>query len=513
MVAPAVKQDSNFTNLSFAFETAPGIVDGSVVWHPLEPNSYKDFGSNVKTVARQPINASRQLKKGVVVDQDSFSGFVQDLTADNLEQIGQCFLYANLITKDELPVTDVNGTTNAYAQASGGNYVAGDIIGAKGFTDAANNGHKFVTGTPSTTVPVTDTGLVTAAGQTGIISRVGFRFATAGASIDVSGTYPKLVCASAARIFTAMGLRPGEFIFIGGDPTAERFANANNNGYARIRSISATYLEFDKTQDVMTTDAGTGKTISIFFGRVLVNQNNQALIVKKPVQFERTLGASDTDAPSQIQAQYIVNSLADQMKFDFKTADIARMEFDFKASTEEDRDGVTGLKPGTRPAVTDTDAFNTTSDVAIMKMAKVTPGTSCPEPLFAFLTDLSINVNNNLKANKAIKYLGSFDMTPGFFQVTAEVTAYFTDIASLSAIRDNDSITLETHLMKFNRGISVDLPLVTLNKNMLDVKLNEAVMLPLGSDAATAKSIDASLDYTMMVIFWDYLPDLANPNN
>jgi hypothetical protein len=42
-----------------------------------------------------------------------------------------------------------------------------------------------------------------------------------------------------------------------------------------------------------------------------------------------------------------------------------------------------------------------------------------------------------------------------------------------------------------------------------EIKINEPVMIPLSSDAATAKSIDADLDYTMLMVFWDYLPDLA----
>jgi hypothetical protein len=55
----------------------------------------------------------------------------------------------------------------------------------------------------------------------------------------------------------------------------------------------------------------------------------------------------------------------------------------------------------------------------------------------------------------------------------------------------------------------MDLPLVTLGKALADVKLNEAIMIPLQSDAATAKIIDPSLDYTMLWVFWDYLPTLA----
>jgi hypothetical protein len=118
-------------------------------------------------------------------------------------------------------------------------------------------------------------------------------------------------------------------------------------------------------------------------------------------------------------------------------------------------------------------------------------------------------VKNNLKQNKAISVLGAFDSTPGFFQVSGSVTAYFTDVAEMQAVRDNESITLETHMVKFNKGITIDLPLLVMSKARADVKLNEPIMIPLDTDAATAKAIDPDLDYTMLWVFWDYLPDLA----
>src|ERR1035437_2667446 len=192
------KQDSNFTGLSYAVEISPGVVDGTVTWYPLEPNSYKTFGGDVKTKQRMPINASRQLKKGVVVDLDAQGGFVQDLTADNFQDTAQCFLYANLRKKSELAVSTVSGSLNAYAPAAGGEaYLYGDLLFAKNFPIAANNGLKFVVGdSADNKVYVDDTALEN--DTTGIISRVGYEFGAGDLTVDVSGTYPKLVVASVA---------------------------------------------------------------------------------------------------------------------------------------------------------------------------------------------------------------------------------------------------------------------------------------------------------------------------
>jgi hypothetical protein len=632
-MAVVSKQDSNRTELRYAVEISPATVDGTVTWYALEPNSYKGFGGEVKTKARMPINASRQYKKGVVVDLDAAAEFEQDLTYSNFQDLSQTFFCAALRTKSELDVATVDGSGNDYEPTTGGTgYTPGDLLFAKGFDAAANNGLKVVTGQPvAASVPVTDTGLVAGATQTGIISRVGYQFGSGLVEIDVSGDFPILtsvasqvaasgtldctastigdgdtvtiagqvytfesgginvagevlvgasdsdsldnliaaingaagagttygtgtptnayVSAAAgagdtvtltalvagaqgnsitttttiaaatlgatlssgagAREFDSFGLIPGEFVFVGGDQTAEQFATAVCNGFCRVREVTATEITFDKTQAVMTADNGSGKTIRIFFGRVVKNESDADLIITRSIQLERTLGAPDDSLPTEIQAEYLTRALGDKVKFDVKTADIVTTNMEFVCNTNELRSGATGVKTGTRATLVDTDAFNSTSDVAFTKMAIVTDADSCPDPLFAYFTDFSIMLNNNISQNKAVSVLGTFDSTLGFFQVQAELTAYFTDIASIQAVKDNESVTIETHFVKFNKGVSIDLPLTVMSQAEAEIKINEPVMIPLSSDAATAKSIDADLDYTMLMVFWDYLPDLA----
>ena len=69
MACPSFKIDSNDTGLRFAVEkclrelpstanTPPDPMDP--IWYALEPNSYGDMGANITTVARNPINPSRQ---------------------------------------------------------------------------------------------------------------------------------------------------------------------------------------------------------------------------------------------------------------------------------------------------------------------------------------------------------------------------------------------------------------------------------------------------------------------
>lgn len=506
----ANKQDSNITGLSYAEETSLGTLPGSPIWYPLEPNSYNDFGGNLSTIARNPINSSRQRKKGVVTDLDASGGFNSDLTQTNIQDILQGVFFADLRTKDELAVATVDGTNDEFEPASGGDgYAAGDLLFAKGFDASANNGLHLVTGTPGASLVEVTSDLVAGVTQTGIISRVGFQFGTAEVTITNSGSaYPVLTRVGGTKNLTDFGLVPGEWVFVGGDLTAEKFATAANNGFARVKSVTATVITFDKTDTTMVTDAGTGKTIRLFFGRVLKNELGTD-IVRRSYQLERTLGASDLAQPTQIQSEYLTGAVANELTLNLSTADKATFDLSFVGTDFEQRTGVTGVKTGTRTDLTESDAFNTSSDVTRINMSVLSTTLAAPTPLFAFLTEMTITVNNNVTPNKAIGVLGAFDVTAGTFEVGGSVTAYFADVAGVTAVRENSDITFDIHIVKANSGISVDIPLITLGDGRPNVEQDQPITLPLTMAAATGAKWDANMDHTLLMVFFDYLPDAA----
>lgn len=154
--------------------------------------------------------------------------------------------------------------------------------------------------------------------------------------------------------------------------------------------------------------------------------------------------------------------------------------------------------------------FNTSSDIKRIKMSVIDPVNAAPTPLFGFVTELSLTLNNNLEPNKALGVLGSFDVTEGTFQVDASATAYFSDVAALAAVRNNADVTLDAHLVANNAGISIDIPMIGLGDGRPEVEQDTAIMIPLSSEAGTGAKYDANMDHTLLMVFYDYLPNVAD---
>lgn len=510
------KIDSNITALRYAEEDSLKVLPVTPIWVPLEPNSYKDFGGNIATMARNPISGDRQRKKGVTSDLDAAGGFNNDLTQTNLQDILQGFMFADFIRKGEETVTAVDpDSTNPdeYEVASTSGFLVGSLIFGSGFTNAANNGLDVVTAiTADTSVEVLTGDLVAEASPPADakIVNVGYQFGSATVNVDITtGDLPRLTRISGSFDFTTLGLVPGEWIFVGGDGASQSFVTSANNGFKRIRSITSTYIELDKSVLTMSNETGTGLTIRIFTGRVLKNQTGTN-IIRRTYQLERTLGASDDAQPTQIQSEYITGAVADELVFNINTADKITCDLGFKACDHEIRSGATGVKSGTRPALAETDAFNSSSDFQRIKLSTVSATAEAPDPLFAFVTEMKLTVNNNVSPNKAIGTLGAFDLTAGTFAVSGNITAYFSDAAAISSVRNNADVTLDMILVKNNTGVVIDLPLLTLSDGRAKVEQDQPITLPLSHEAASGGSISADLDHTLLMVFFDCLPNLAD---
>lgn len=509
-MAAVQKINSNVVETSYAEELTIKTLPGTPVWKPLDVNTFSDFGGSISKVSRMPFRTDRQNRKGSTVDLDAAGSLNHDLVQLGLQDLLQGFFFADLRVKAEVggssEITGVTTGPNTYTAAAGLDvYEIGDLVFATGFTDSANNGLKEVSTVTATVLTVEETLVAETPGSGAKLVAVGFQFAAGDLEVDMTGSLPQLT--TTTKDLRDLGLVPGEFIYVGGDISAEQFATSGM-GFMRVRSIAQNAIVVDKSQADMSTDDGATKTIRVFVPRVLKNETGTD-IVRRTYNIERQLGAPDDSQPSQIQSEYLIGAVPNEVTFNIPTADKAMLDMAFVAMDHETRTGAVGVKSGTRATQTEESAFNTSSNVPLINLAIVSDTDENPTPLFTFAEEMSIVINNNVSPDKAIGVLGGFDATHGNFVVTGSITAYFFDVASVAAIRDNSDVTVDMHMVKENAGISFDIPLMSLGDGRLDVAQNEAIKIPLSQEASIGTGAISGYDHTMLMCFWDYLPDAA----
>jgi hypothetical protein len=510
-MAQVNKIDSNITGLAYAEEAVLGSLPGengqagTPVWNRLNPNSYNDFGGEIITVAPNPINPSRQRRKGVTTDLNASGGINHNFTFSNLRDLMQGLMFADEREKGYEEPTGVTGTDYEVASTTG--FLVNSLIKGQGFTNAANNGLDVVTAVVADTTIAAAQTTVEGSPPTGANIRVvGYEGTTGDIDVDVSGSLPALT--STALDFTTLGLVPGQWIFLGGDIAANQFTNAVNNGFKRIRTIAAQRLEIDKSDAAMVAETAAGVDLRIFFGDVIRNETG-SLIKRRSYNIERTLGAPDDAAPAQIQSEVLIGAVPNEFTLNIPSADLLNADITFVATDNAQRDGVTGPKQASVQDAAASKEYNTSSDVTRIRLSTVSDVNAAPAALFAFITEGSISINNNVTPNKAVGVLGAFDVTAGTFTVSGSLTAYFADVAATQAVRNNSDVTLDIGFARDNQGIIFDLPLIALGDGRLSVEVDQPITLPLTTDAASGQDVDTNLDHTMLITYFNYLPNAA----
>jgi hypothetical protein len=517
MMAELQAISSNKTQLSIAVESSIGVLPGTPVWTPYEPNGYDDLGGDITTAPRKPIKSDRMGRKGPVVDVEAKAGFNSDLTYGNMFALLEGYLYsvarrkAEKINANDTEITAVTASSETFTvDADGDDFLANDLVLAAGFTNSANNALFTVASSTTTTVVVTENVTVDETPPTDAsLVVVGHQFASGDAEILTTSGFPTLI--TTTKDLTELGILPGETVYIGGDLTAEKFATAANNGYARVRSVTANEMIFDKTQGTMVTDAGAGKTIRIFLGRLLKNEVG-SLIVRKTFQVERQLGAPDDTYPSAIQAEYVKGAVCSEFALNIPEAEKITVDASFMGldhETSEAAGAVTGLKAGTRPALVAEDAFNSSSSVPRIKINVVSSTNSNPAALFAQIGELTMTINNNLSRNLAIGTTGAFEMSEGDFGVQIELEAFFANLSALASVRSNSDLTVDFSLYHQNQGISFDIPLLAGSGALANVEADTPIKIPLTSEGANGIDVASTLNHILAAVFFDYLPTAA----
>lgn len=359
-------------------------------------------------------------------------------------------------------ITDVVAASQTVTVTTGTAYAIGHLVRHTNFTNAANNGLFRVTTGGATSYISAGSAMVneTAPPGTARSKVVGF----AGAAGDITATATGL--GSTALNFTTLGLTVGQAIKIGGTATANKFATAALNDWARITAISATALTLDNLPTGWTTDSGSGKLIWCFFGDTIKNG-----VTKYAHSNERAfLGQA---APTYIIARGMqVNTLS----------------FDISSKKEI----TCSVETISMASAQGTSAYGTTYDAAptnavmagsanVGRIAE--NGSRITNPNWA--QSLRITLNNNLRSYDSVDEVGVVNIAPGSCDVGAEMNTYFGDNVLYTKLIAGTISSINGRPQKNSQALVFQLPRLTATDGAPNASgKNADAMLPLTYQAS-----------------------------
>ncbi len=512
MATPAIIIDSEATELRFAKQ--PLINSVADIWYGVPFYEFGNSGIEIETTDRRILGKGGARSKGPVISIEGSleftEEFYQNATQARLPQLMRAdyrergvqvvtAVDIDLANPDEYEVTDTSG------------FVLGGLVKGYGFANAANNAVNVITAIVANVSVEVASGLLVAeavppAGA--YIQMVGFRGSAGDYDVDAAPDYPRIT-STAGVDFLTIGLVVGEFIYVGGDGALTRFATEANNGFKRVRSFTAAYIEIDKSDLPMVTEANVTSQVQLYLGRVLKDEKG-ALIKKNTSQFEQLLGAVDTDLPAQIQSQYFTGADWAEATFEWPLEDTLTVEATYVVADIEYRTGIVGLKPGTRPLYPLEDAFSTMTDYKLLRLSTIVPGNESPTGSFVDLSEMSMNVNNDATLVKALRKLAAIATTSQNITVEVELMPFFTNVQLLSDIRENKNFTLHGAMVKNNAGWIFDLPLGACMGGQIELSEGEPIMAPITFRASEGSQYNAAFTHTLIWSFFSYLPNIAS---
>lgn len=502
---------TNTVTLSVANEATQGVLPAQPAWYLQEPNGITQFGATVTTTPRNPINKSRQRRKGTVTDLDSSFEFEADATKSNLEQYLEGFVFAryanptviahiqagaNFQTLAADNDTPVAGTDSGYTHSAITAIPAGTLLFARGFTTTGNNGLKLSIVGSTTTSTLISTALVDetpteASGAS--VDVAGFRFT------DLTWTDATKTIGSATKNMTTLGLTVGQMVEVGGGTVTEQFPNGRI--YGRVKTIATTTIILDKVTNIGSgTLSGGGNqasdTVDLLYGRFARNVSvDHADYISRSVQAEVTypgLGSGGATRYAYSKGNYHNN-----LQINHALSDKVTATFGFVGTDTENPTATQKTNAATPILPTQTEAFNTSSNIARLRVTEVdeTGLTTC-------FKDLTVTLNNGVTPEKCLGTLGAVFTNVENFQVDIEATVLFTEENVVSAIRDNRTVTAELILANGDGGFAIDFPSMTLGDGTQNFPVNESVTISLSGQTFQ----DATLGTSIGVSFWPYLP-------
>lgn len=504
---------TNNVGLAYNIETSLGVA--GTTWKQLEPNDLPSMGAEITTVARSPISRSRQRRKGTITDLDSTVELEHDITLSVFRDFIEGFVFAKGVNSDVTRLTATSATTgpNTYAgltalvAAQAPKFNVNSLLWVVGGS-SQNNGLKSVSvaaAAANTTLTVAETLVAETASL--FVSFAGRRVPAASTPTwDWDGVNKTATLASTGlgTALAALGLTVGQMLHVGSIPSlgaavqnAFQATLANDMyGYARVKSISANAVVFDKVAARLQFDDLTAPAtpVDLVFGEFVRNVPvGNADYIERSFQFEAAFPNLGTAGAENYE--YAIGNFCNEVAFELPLADKATATFSFVGTDTEPTTAVrkTGASAATVPG--QTAALNTTADLARLRINKVDD-----TGLTTDFKSLTLTLNNNVSPEKVLGKLGARFMNTGNFEVDVETQVLFSSPDVTAAIRQNTTVTMDFIMQNDDGAIAVDLPSITLGGGDREFPANETVLMNVNAQAFGDPTLGTSIGVSLFPV-------------
>lgn len=336
-------------------------------------------------------------------------------------------------------ITDVGTTANTVTVVTGAAFAVGHLVRMTGFANAPNNGLFPVTTGGTTSFVSTAAGFTAeavppAAARAKVVGLQGVAGDLAAAVDGITAT---------TLSFLTLGLQVGQWINVGGGAAGNaifRFATAANNGWARIVGIAAGKLTLDNLPAGWAVDAGTGKTLRVWFGDVIKNG-----VTKTTHTHEK--GFLGQAVPTYVN---FLGQTVNTAEFTIQTRQKVTANFTF-----------TGMGGGLGQLGSTYDDFTTPQVMAananVGRIAEAGALLAAPN----FVRSLNFTVNNNLRTIEAVNAQSPVDVREGECTVTGRIETIFGDSTLIQKFYAGTQSALNTRVEKNNQACVFTFPRIT----------------------------------------------------
>jgi len=272
--------------------------------------------------------------------------------------------------------------------------------------------------------------------------------------------------------FTTLGVAAGDWVYISG------FTSSALDGFYKINgTVTTTELPIERAAGAAVESAGASVTIKV--GDTLVNG-----VTAKSYTLERSY-----EDQSTVLYEYLRGMMPGTFSLTAASKAIVECSFGFLGSTQEYTE--TRVSGATSSSAGSFSVYNASSNVG-----KIAEGGS-PISGSNFVTEATIEIDNNLRERNAVGHLGAVSIGSGEFNVTGSLNTYFDNktLAEKVVANTETSISLA---FKASDGATLifDLPRVKFSEGSPEVSgKNEDVMLNLAYQAI----LDETLGYTLKI--------------